>query len=573
MQAKYFVEITDPHKHYVHVRLELERQDNDKIRFFMPSWSPGSYLMREYARHVRKLKVQAKSGRALYFEKKEKGIWEIDFNHESLGTDESEFSISYEVYCHELTVRTSHIDISHAFLHGPSYLMGSNDIGLGAPQIEFKFPQLWNKLTTGLKDISSKREVFLYEAKSYDDLLDCPVEIGNQVTDGFVVKEKPHHLAFYGETYPHGKDLKGDIQKIVEYIADVMGDELPYDQYIFMTHFKAGLFGGLEHSNSTALQFDGRKLLKKETYLQWLCLVSHEYFHTWNVKRIRPIELGPFDYTNENYSQMLWLVEGLTSFVDELFVYQAGLCSLEEYLVMQKNNFARYYQTPGRRFDSLESSSFDAWVKLYRPDENSRNSTVSYYLKGGLVFSVLSLFFHEKEQSFQLFLKDLWDGYKKQPEVGFTKEDVLRMIEGRIGKELTSEFESMLSTTQDIDFEKYYNRVGMSFVWKQDESPYLGVVTAEESGKLIVKSVELDTAAHRYGLNAGDEIIAINEIRVGAEELNALGQYFVNDQKYLFTIARLGKLMELPVVLSPKGKTLEAINVSDKNKAEKALRF
>ena len=571
MQAKYLVEITDPHHHYVKVQIKLNRGDKSQIRVFMPSWSPGSYLMREYARHVRKLKVQDPQGRDIFYQKKEKGIWELDFDHEQMKVDSQDFIVSYEVYCHELTVRTSHIDVSHAFLHGPSYLMGA-ELEMGAPTIEFKFPALWSKLTTGLKDISDKREIFIYEAKNYDDLLDCPVEIGCHETDGFMCKDKPHHLAWYGQTYAHGRELKSDIQKIVEYISDVMGG-VPYEQYVFMTHFKPNLYGGLEHSNSTALQFDGRKLIKDETYLQWLCLVSHEYFHTWNIKRIRPKELGPFDYTNENYTSMLWLVEGLTSFVDELFVYQAGLCSLEDYLKMQKKNFERYFQTPGRKFDSLEQSSFDAWIKLYRPDENSRNSTVSYYLKGGLVFSVLNIFYHQKGVSFQEFLKQLWQKHLDRPAIGLEKHEVLDIIEEQLGEAAAQDFDQMLATTIEIDFEKYYNDIGIEFGWKENPSVYLGAVLKNQEGKLVCESVELDSPAHQYGLNAGDEIIALNGLRVGMQEFNNLGDFVKTNETYQLMISRLGEIRELSLVFGTRGRVLEELKVVDEQKAKKALSF
>lgn len=574
MEAKYLVEITDPQHHIVKVTLTYGRDPSDLTTdFFMPSWSPGSYLMREYSRNMRKLKVETENGRALFFSKKAKGLWSIDWNHHDFKSDEMIFSITYEVYCHELTVRTSHIDHSHAFLHGPSYLLGIVGDELSGVKIEFVFPNSWSKLSTALKDISTERAKFIYQASHYDQLIDSPVEIGNQITDGFMIQNKPHNLAFFGEAYPHGKNLKDDMKKITEYIANFMGSELPYDHYLYMTHFKKGLYGGLEHENSTALQFDGRRLLNRKGYLQWISLVSHEYFHTWNVKRIRPIELGPFDYLNENYTKLLWLVEGLTSFVDELFVYQAGLCTIEEYLEMQRENLVRYQGTPGRKFDSVEDSSFDAWIKLYRPDENSKNSTVSYYLKGGLIFSVLNIIFKREGKSFKRFIEGLWTRYQENPKVGMKREEILGIIGESISSSAVEEFEQMLSTTHEIDFEKYYQEMGVEFVWGQSHELSFGAELYEQGGKCLIKSVTLDSPAYKYGLNAGDEILALNHIRIEMSELAKLHEFASINQEYVFTIARLGKLMEVTIVFETKEKQLKELKVVNSKLTEETLKF
>ena len=393
MKIRYIIQIKDPMNHILSVKIKGQKDLADsKLTFFLPSWSPGSYLMREYARNIRTFTAQTDNGEYLSAYKCDKGAYEVDWSKSELNKESDSFEINYDIYCHELTVRTSHIDESHAFLHGPSVFMGIADKELVDPVLEVKFPGLWSKLHTTLKDISDKRGEFVYTAKTYDDLIDCPIEIGCHESDGFMAFDKEHHLVYYGDQYPHGNDLKADIKKIVETVGSYF-KRIPYDKYMFITHFVKGLYGGLEHKSSTALHFDGRKLNSREDYMNWLCLVSHEYFHTWNVKRIRPIELGPFDYRNEAYTRMHWLTEGLTSFMDELLVYRSGLISLEEYLGMQTKNLNRYFSTIGKKFHSLEDASFDAWIKLYRPDENTANSSISYYLKGGLVFSTLHFVF------------------------------------------------------------------------------------------------------------------------------------------------------------------------------------
>lgn len=579
MKLRYLVEITDPHTHMVKVKLnacpengEFEKNDGQQVDFFLPSWSPGSYLMREYARNIRTVRAFSSTGEFLNISQSSKNIWRVDLESSETKKAVSEIQLEYEVYCHELTVRTSHVDYSHAFLHGPSYLMGVLNHPMENPEIEFKFPGLWSKLHTGLEDISEERSRFIYKAKNYDVLIDAPVEIGCHESDGFMHSGKEHHVIFYGDQYPHSNDLKKDIKTITETVSSHFEGELPYDKYIYMTHFCKDLYGGLEHLNSTALQFDGRKLGCRRDYLNWLSLVAHEYFHTWNVKRIRPKELGPFDYVNENYTRMHWLTEGLTSFMDDLFVYRAGLSTLEEYLSIIKDFFNRYYSIPGKKFHSLEDSSFNAWIKLYRPDENTNNSSISYYLKGGLVFSTLHFDLKKKGKSVNDLLKLLWTRYQENPEVGVSSDEVMEMIESIGGKEVRELFELRVSTTEDIDFESYYKEIGCEFIWDETPIPYTGATWNFEGDRVLVASVALDSPAYKAGLNAGDEIIAVDRIRFLKGDTENPERIFNPGQKYEFVISRLGKLFNLDIRMEKRPKVLKEIKVVDKNLAQAAFK-
>jgi predicted metalloprotease with PDZ domain len=566
MKIRYLAEITDPQNHMIKVTINATKEKSEtKLRLFLPSWSPGSYLMREYAKNVRTFVAHNKTGEFLYFKQIEKGIWEIDWTKSEIKEASDEFSVTYEVYCHELTVRTSHIDESHAFLHGPSYLMGVEGKEM-EPEIEFKFPPLWMKLHTGLKDVSPSREKFIYSAPSYDDLLDCPVEIGCHESDGFMHDGKEHHLIWYGDQYAHPYNLKEDIKNIVATVAGHFSD-IPYENYTFMTHFVKNKYGGLEHKNSTALQFDGRKLKNRSDYVNWLALVAHEYFHTWNVKRIRPVELGPFDYTRENYTTMHWLTEGLTSFMDELFVLRSGLCTLEEYLKMQQKNLSRYYSIPGKKFHSLEDSSFNAWIKLYRPDENSNNSSISYYLKGGLVFSTLHFEFKKKGKNINDLLAKLWARYKENKAEGMNTEEVMQMIEDIAGKDVRQQFELRVATTEDIDFESYYKELGCEFVWEEKKDAYLGIDFEFKNNRVFCGKIVQDGPAYKAGLNAGDEIIAVNRLRFLKTDATALNSIMSAEKTYTFTISRLEKLFEVEVTIGSTPKTLKEIKVVDENKA------
>lgn len=574
MKVHYIVQLDKPEQNHVKVTMKLEkRPGQDKLQVFLPSWSPGSYLLREYARHIRWFKANSSNGEELFYTQMAKGVWEIDWKKSDLKKSMDQFEVSYELYGKELTVRTSHIDASHAYLQGPTYLMGVVGETLPDPTIEFRFPPAWSKLSTGLKDISKDRNVFLYTAKNYDELLDSPVEIGCHETDGFEFQGKPHHIANFGELYPHKNNIKQDLKKIVETVAQQFDNDLPYDQYLFITHFVPKIYGGLEHLNSTALQFDGRKLSNKKDYQMYLSLAAHEYFHLWNVKRIRPKELGPFDYLNENYTTLLWLAEGLTSFMDDLFVYRANISTLEEYLEVVKGNLDAFLATPGRKYHSLEQSSFNAWVKLYRPDENSKNSSVSYYLKGGLVFNVLHALLLEKGKSIDDLLRLLWDDFKKRPEIGVTREDVYKMVESLGGKEILDAFSTMVETTQDIDFDSAFKKLGLELRWMENNAPWLGIEWDFVGSQAIARTVLLDSPAHKAGVNAGDEMIFLNGYRFMKEDAEKLGGMMMVDQNYELIVSRLGKVTRLEIMPTKAPRVLREIAVIDRAKAEKAFSF
>ena len=574
MKAHYIVQIDRPEQHHVKVTLKFTRPKGiTRLKVFLPSWSPGSYLMREYARHIRWFEASQSNGEILFHEQQAKGTWEVDWNKSALKSELDEIQVSYEIYCKELTVRTSHVDASHAFLHGPSYLMGVVGETLDNPTIEFRFPPIWSKLSTTLKNVSGNRNQFLYSAIGYDELIDTPVEIGCHETDGFEYKGIPHHLAYYGQMYPHDQKLKEDIKALVATVAKHFREELPYDQYLFITHFVPKLYGGLEHLNSTALQFDGRKLSNRKDYLTYLSLVGHEYFHLWNVKRIRPEELGPFDYLNENYTSLLWLAEGMTSFMDDLFVYRAGISTLEEYLDTVKANFETYFQTPGRNYHSLEQSSYNAWVKLYRPDENSKNSSVSYYLKGGLVFAVLHGLLRAKGKSIDDLLLALWDDFKQRPDTGITKEGVYALISNLGGEDVLNQFSNMVETTQDIDFETSFKKMGLEFKWQESIRPWLGVDWDFVGDRAVVRAVTLDGPAHRSGINAGDEITYLNGLRFFREDAEKLDTLVMLDRPYELIITRLGKLERVEVIPTKAPRSIKEIAVVNREQAEKCFKF
>ncbi|MBT7609835.1 MAG: M61 family metallopeptidase [Bacteriovoracaceae bacterium] len=572
MQLNYKLKIDNPSSHYASINISGLRPDGcNELVFFIPSWSPGSYLMREYGRNVRCWRAKTQKGENLYFKQIHKGQWLLDFNCDELKSDAKDFSIDYDIFCHELTVRTSHIDDSHAFIHGPSVFMGILNQENTNPTLQLNFPALWSKVTTGLKDISSKREVFEYSAINYDELIDSPIEIGCHETDGFTFGGKDHELAFFGNTLAHKENLKKDIQKIVEHISTTMGG-MPYEEkYTFITHFIPNKYGGLEHLNSTALQFCSFHLSDRKGYLKWLELVAHEYFHTWNVKRIRPKELGPFDYINEGLTRMHWLTEGLTSFMDQLFILRMNFCSLEEYTELMKENFNRYFQTPGRKFHSLEDSSFNAWIKLYRPDESSSNTSISYYLKGGIVFFALNSYLSEKGKGINDLLHKLWNRYLVNPKVGLVDTEVFDMVEEISNKKIRVKFETMIQTTEELDIAKLCKNIGMEVKYSTLEQPSFGFTAKFKNERVFIATVILDGAAYKSGLNADDEILAIEGMRLTKENYEDVEKILSTKENYEILVSRLGVIRKLNLLPGNAIKLISEINVVDEILVKKSL--
>jgi predicted metalloprotease with PDZ domain len=560
---KYRVSIENPNSHTVKVRLILENVKRDApLIFFLPTWSPGSYLQRDYSRFISNISVVQENGEPLYFDKITRSEWKIYWDHLPVSHITSHIEIHYEVYCHELTVRTSHITREHAFLHGPSYLIGAQGYQFQKNTIEFQFPLSWSTISTSLRALPEK-DKNIYEALNYDTLLDSPVEIGCQSQDFRLIQGKAHYFATFGESFPHKNDLLADSEKIISYISEYMGG-MPYDHYTVINHFAAGLYGGLEHSDSTVLHFDGRTLGHRENYLKYIELLSHEYFHTWNIKRIRPIELGPFDYTKENYTKLLWLAEGLTSFMDKLFVYQSGLCSLEEYLQSFLGDIQKYYNTPGRNFDSLDSSSFDAWIKLYKPHENSNNQTISYYLKGGLVFFILNTYFKEQNISMKDFLQLLWNSYKNNTAHGLTYREFFDMLEEFAGQEIADSFWNMVKTTQEIPLEQAFNKMGVSFEWRENNKPYFGANFEKTFEGPRVTSVVIDSPSFKNGLSVGDIILAVNNQSISFEEIHKTDLFFNLTNTYEITIKRLNQITKIDFVFDRSPKELVKLKIGDK---------
>jgi len=298
---------------------------------------------------------------------------------------------------------------------------------------------------------------------------------------------------------------------------------LPYDRYLFLLHLSSQGFGGLEHRNCCSLIYQRFGFRNKDKYDRFIQLVAHEFFHLWNVKRIRPKALETFDYDQENYTPSLWFSEGTTSYYDLVIPFRAGVYDVRTYFSALGKEITRFLTTPGRQVQPLAESSYDAWIKLYRQDANSPNSQMSYYLKGEMVSLLLDLLIrdrHNNTRSLDDVMRQMWERFG-QPEVGFTPEDLEQTIEAIAGTDLTDFFQQCLYTTDDLPFDTYLEPFGLRLIADTDNSlPYLGLTLKTENGREVIKFVERNSPAQRVGMDAGDELLAINGIRVTADQLS-----------------------------------------------------
>ncbi|GAA4450732.1 PDZ domain-containing protein [Nibrella saemangeumensis] len=546
----YTLSMPQPQTHFFEVEMRLSNfagltslKKNGYVDVKMPVWTPGSYLIREYARNVEGFTAQS-GGKALPAQKINKNTWRIT-------TADDNITLRYRVYANELSVRTSHLDATHGYLNGASIFLYQNDLKGYPHQVVIQPFTGWNKVSTGLEPVNG--QPFTFRALNYDILVDSPIEIGNHRTFTFTASGIPHTVAMYGEVEYDATKLAADYKKVCEAAATVIGEH-PCQSYTFIVHHFGNPSGGLEHQNSTTLQTT-REAYKNETnYKRFLTLVAHEYFHLWNVKRIRPVALGPFDYDNENYTSMLWVSEGFTSFYEDYILRRAGYFTPDQYLNILAGDINSIENQPGSRVQSVAESSFDAWIKAYRPNENSTNSTISYYTKGSVLANLLNLTILANTngtRNLDDLMRFLWNEYYKKRQRGFTDEEFKKAAEQVANRNLDDFFRKYVYGTEVIDYNAFVLPFGLQLANTviPNNQGYLGAATTFANGKLTVSSVRRNSAAWNGGLNTGDEILFVDSVRVGADLNNALAGKRTGD-KIRVMVNRDGIQRELNITLA-----------------------
>lgn len=559
MALHYTVTIDNPSSHTVAIELRVVPRTSH-VDVTMPAWSPGSYLIRDYARFVRDLTVTGDDGERRSAEKIDKHTWRID------AAGASELVIRYRLYGHDLTVRTNHIDGEHAFLHGPATFIYPVSERKQPIEVSLTYPSGWELTCAATRDGAVLR------AESIDELFDHPIHVGTSRT--YPVPAKlPVTLTIWGARAPGGTF---DEQRLVADVAAIVDDhvarfgEAPFASYAFVLMLAHEAYGGLEHRASSVNLYNPHFAATRKSYEGLLELLSHELFHAWNGKRIAPQPLLEFDYTREAYTRCLWVMEGLTSHYDRFALRTSSRMTTKSYLDKVLDDWARLQATPGRARHSLEQSSFDAWIKLYKPDESNLNTTVSYYLKGGLAMFVLDLQIRrrtEHAKSLDDVIRLLWQRYGApgQPH----PDNVQPLFEEATGLALDDMFDHVIRGTADPDLAAELAHVGLSLKASADpavvvdgaDAVWLGVTVAGTK----VTGVFDDSPAHVAGLSPGDEIVAVDRFRVTSDgELRSLVAARRASDKVQIAAFRRHRLVELGAELAASPPTRwEIVGIAD----------
>ncbi|RRB06927.1 M61 family metallopeptidase [Larkinella rosea] len=555
----YFLSMPQPQTHYFEVEMRIRgasanfnQSQNGYVDVKMPVWTPGSYLIREYAKNVEGFRA-LQGNQPVRSEKIRKNTWRVYATADPI-------TIRYKVYAYELSVRTSFVDASHGYLNGASIFLYVDQLRNRPHQLVIQPFMNWHKITTGLPPVSNQPNT--YESPDYDVLVDSPIEIGNHHTFTFIAAGVPHTVAMYGDKLYNENRLSEDMKRVCEEAAKIIGEH-PCKDYTFIIHQTPTGGGGLEHANSSTLQITRNAFLNAQLYQNLLSLVAHEYFHLWNVKRIRPKALGPFDYENENYTHLLWVSEGITSFYQSMILKRSGFLTSESYLRSFASEISGIENAPGNEVQSVAESSFDAWIKYYRPTENSINSTVSYYSKGSVLGSLLNLAIvsnTDGQKNLDDVMRLLYSTYYRKLKRGFTDDEFQQAVETVAGQKLDDFFRDYVFGTARIDYNTFLNPVGLKLVdaSASKEDAYLGAMTKSGNGKLIVSAVRRDSPAWIGGLNVNDEILSIDSLKTGAN-LDKILETFKPDDTVTILVNRSGQILSLPITLT--GNPLAAYRI------------
>jgi predicted metalloprotease with PDZ domain len=527
---RYRIAFPEPHTHLfdVTVRVPLDPR-RDEVELSLPAWTPGSYKVRDFARHVQDLVARGPGGSAVAGRKTDKHTWRFD------ARGLASLEVSYKVYANELTVRTAHLDDRHAYWNGANLCLAVAGETSRPCEVELgPLPRGWI-VATGLEPLAGAPGSFV--APDYDALVDAPFDVGLLVVREFVVDGVKHVIALDGEGNYDAARMREDVEKIVRSELAMFGGKPPYPHYTFIVHCvpEGTPGGGLEHASSTTLMWQRFKFRPRDKYEDFLALVSHEFFHLWNVKRLRPRELGPFDYGRENYTRALWIVEGVTSYYDELFLRRAGIWDADGYLKKTAEHVGNLEETPGRLHQSLEESSFDAWIKYYQKNEHSVNATVSYYEKGQVVAWLLDLELRARtggERSLDHVVRRL---YEEHPETGpgYDPARFEAIASEAAGSDLSWFFEGYVRGVKELDYDRHLAPFGLRLAWEPkskdaaakdgsaEARPWLGARMRPEGGRAIVAEVLEGSPAWRAGVQPLDELVALDGFRTPCEQVEA----------------------------------------------------
>ncbi|OTG66588.1 M61 family metallopeptidase [Acinetobacter silvestris] len=562
----YQIEFDDYRQHLVHVTLRFLANPTQIL--WLPNWIPGSYLLREFSKHLESVKAYDEDGRLLKISKFEKNKWRL------YNTDHELITVEYDAYAYDLSVRGAYVDQTRLYVNPACLCLGLQDQDDAPIEVEVFLPNELKhfQLATGLENKSLVRGRHTLKAKNYMQLIDSPFELADQTRFSFEANGIPHEFVVSGKHTMNAERMQQDIEKICRTEISMFGSA-PFENYTFMTMATGNSYGGLEHPNSTSLITPRDDLPKtdepvepSEDYQRFLGLCSHEYFHSWLVKFIRPENFTNYDLHQESYTSLLWIFEGFTSYYDDLILHRSGVISQDSYLKLIKAQIDRYLQNPGREIQTVAESSFDAWVKFYRQDENSNNAGTSYYNKGCLVALSLDLGLRLRGSSLDALMRRLYENSQKGIQVN--ERTIFDLCKELTGQDWSEQIHHLINTTDELPLDQLLPEFGLRYTLKNEKALPFGLKVADKAEGVVIQQARRNGVGAKAGLSANDVIVAIDGLKA-TEKL--LAKYAKQEGNYIVYAFRRDEFMQFEVQGSEIHLTTVELTIEDQAKAEKWL--
>jgi len=548
-QVRHTLSFPQKSNQYVHINSKFPVA-SEQLELSLPSWNPGSYLLRDFAGNLERLRATDSNGRQLAVTKITKNRWRLD----TRGV--AELTLDYDVWAGRVNVAESWVESDYALLNGAGLFLYNEQTRDWPQSVKVDLPGAWSAIHTSLK--KSEGEL-LFLARDYDELIDSPMLAGNTVEFEFEVNDQPYSLVLSGENVLwDGAVAAQDAARIVKAQQDFWGVN-PFDRkYLFMNLFMEK-FSGLEHDYSTVMMCSPWQMRGREDYIKWLGLVSHEFFHSWNVRRMRPAALAEYDYDQEVYTRELWLAEGLTSYYDNLLLFRGSLIDVSDYFELLAEEIRDYETTPGRQVRSAELASFDTWIKQYKPDSNKVNSTISYYRKGTLIGLLSDMEIRRKTKnraSLDTVMREMYSRYGpgSTGQGGYPPGAFEDIVESTAGPEVRKTVEDMLKMTNELGIDEALDWYGLElqrtlgFPNGEQVPGGIGVKWAISGAALLAEHVLLGHPGAAAGVLPGDELLAIDGLRVMPENYQQRLQKLHPDEQIELTLVRHGRLINLSLL-------------------------
>ena len=543
----YIVKMENPEWHFFQVQLSCKNLKKAFIDFKMPAWTPGYYQKMDYAKNVQKFKATDETGKELKTEKLAVNTWRIFSNNANA------FNISYDVKTERSFVATSYVDDNRAYILPAGVFLYVDKMIKNPVQVTVIPDNKWNHVATGLDSLPGKK--FTYSAPDFDILYDCPILVGNlEELTPFKVRGITHRFIGFKLGDFDKKQFMLDLKKMIEAAVNIIG-HIPYKSYTFIAMGPGQ--GGIEHLNNTTFGFNGTNLNKRENYIRTLHFLAHEYFHHYNVKRIRPIELGPFDYDKGNRTKMLWVSEGLSVYYEYLIVKRADISTDAELFNAFRGNMIAFENKPGRLYQTLEQASYETWSDgPFGRTGDEVNKTISYYDKGpavGLLFDFKIRHLTKDQKSLDDVMRFLYKEYYQKKKRGFTEEELRKAFETVAGSSLAVEFE-YITTTKELDYPTYFNYAGLNIDTTTQALPgaYAGFTLREKEDSVFIANVDYESPGWNASIRRGQQLVKINGERSSTNLFNKIITSARPGDKISFTLFINGQTKDIEVILGQK---------------------